>query len=336
MTTKTRYFVIASLLVLTVGLGTGLVAYYVGFPIGATQGGPDDLKLVPHDASLVAYADVRAVMVSEVRQRILQMLPVPGNGQQEFENQTGIRIDTDIDSIVACLAPAQQNGQTVPVAGLVLARGRFSNTKIEALMREHGAHVEEYKGKRLLVADVTLGPSGGNSVSLGFLDAGLVAVGTTELVRTAADLTNGGENVTSNDELMSMVRTFDGDNAWAVGRFDTLTGQAKLPPGLTSQLPPITWFSASGHVDGGISGVFRADARDEDAANGLRDMLRGVVALAKLQTGSRPELRPMVDSLQLGGTGKSVTLSFDLTAQMFDLLANAVKGLQKRPVSPGK
>ena len=32
MTTRTRYFVIVSLLVLGVGLGTGLVAYYVGFP----------------------------------------------------------------------------------------------------------------------------------------------------------------------------------------------------------------------------------------------------------------------------------------------------------------
>ena len=35
MTTKTRYFVVVSLLVLGVGFGTGLVAYYVGFPAGA-------------------------------------------------------------------------------------------------------------------------------------------------------------------------------------------------------------------------------------------------------------------------------------------------------------
>ena len=37
MATRTRYFVIVSLLVLGVGLGTGLVAYYVGFPIGAIR-----------------------------------------------------------------------------------------------------------------------------------------------------------------------------------------------------------------------------------------------------------------------------------------------------------
>jgi hypothetical protein len=35
MTTRTRYFVIVSLLVLGVGLGSGLVAYYVGFPARA-------------------------------------------------------------------------------------------------------------------------------------------------------------------------------------------------------------------------------------------------------------------------------------------------------------
>ena len=38
MTTKTRYFVILSLSILTVGVGTGLTAYYVGFPAGADFG----------------------------------------------------------------------------------------------------------------------------------------------------------------------------------------------------------------------------------------------------------------------------------------------------------
>jgi len=51
MTTKTRYFVIVSLLTLGVGLGTGVVAYYVGFPAGAfaSRGGPVDLGFIPRD-----------------------------------------------------------------------------------------------------------------------------------------------------------------------------------------------------------------------------------------------------------------------------------------------
>ena len=50
MTVKTRYFVIVSLLVVGAGLGTGLVAYYVGFPASAflaAPGGPDELRSCP-------------------------------------------------------------------------------------------------------------------------------------------------------------------------------------------------------------------------------------------------------------------------------------------------
>ena len=98
---------------------------------------------------------------------------------------------------------------------------------------------------------------------------------------------------------------------------------------MAGQIPPITWFAVSGHVNGGLTGVFRADTRDDDAANNLRDLVRGVVALAKLQTGAHPELRPMADSLQLGGVGKNVSLSFDVSPQMFDLLVTTLKGLRR-------
>src|SRR5215210_4312863 len=103
MTTKTRYFVITSLLVLTVGLGTGLLAYYVGFPTSAfsSQGGPDELQFLPSDASLVAYADVHEIMTSDLRQKVRSMVPMKEDGQREFENQTGINIETDIDRVVA-------------------------------------------------------------------------------------------------------------------------------------------------------------------------------------------------------------------------------------------
>ena len=57
MTSKTRYFVIVSLLVMVVGLGTGLVAYRAGFPAAAFFSGavPDELRYMPSSASVVAY-----------------------------------------------------------------------------------------------------------------------------------------------------------------------------------------------------------------------------------------------------------------------------------------
>src|SRR5690348_7503855 len=147
MTARTRYFVIASLLVLGVGLGTGLVAYYVGFPAGAfaRTGGPQELQLVPRNAAVIAYADVRDIMTSELRQKLHQVIPVPAEGQRELEERTGINIETDIDRIVGCLYP--DGDGTGHGDGMVVARGRFNETKIEALMREHGAEVEDYRGK---------------------------------------------------------------------------------------------------------------------------------------------------------------------------------------------
>ena len=55
MTKRTRYFVIASLLTLGVGIGTGLVAYFGGLPTSAfsSQGGAGELKYVPRDAAVV-------------------------------------------------------------------------------------------------------------------------------------------------------------------------------------------------------------------------------------------------------------------------------------------
>src|SRR5262245_66534590 len=97
MTTKTRYFVIISLLVLTVGLGTGLLAYYVGFPTSALQraGGPDELQFVPNDAALVAYADVRQIMTSDLRQKLRPLLIPKDDRQHQTQNKPAMDIHSD-------------------------------------------------------------------------------------------------------------------------------------------------------------------------------------------------------------------------------------------------
>jgi hypothetical protein len=339
MTTRTRNFVIVSLAVLGIGLGTGLVAYYVGFPAGALgrQGGPDELAYVPRDATAIAFANVHEIMTSELRQRLHRGLPAQGDGRRELENQTGINIETDIDRVVACLYP-DRNGASKG-AGMVLARGRFDEVKIEALMREHGATVETYNGKRLVVADHfsrdrRSDPADtpdierrSHSFALSFMEPGLVALGSTDVLRAAIDLHHSGNNpqkglesVTGNDELMNLVRSMDSGNAWAVGRFDALGSHARLPDSVSSQIPAITWVSINGHVNGGIRGVIRAEARDDEAANNLRDVVRGFLALAKLQSGSRPELQMMMQSLELTGTGKTVGISFAVPAEVFDII----------------
>ncbi len=344
MSTKTRYFVIVSLLVLGVGFGTGLVAYYVGFPAGAlaSRGGPAELNFIPRDASVIAFANVQEIMASELRQKLHRALPMQENGQQELQAQTGINLETDIDTVVACLSPDTTGGGRG--AGMVLARGRFDETKIEALMREHGAHVETYSGKRMVVADPSDSTQNDPSdpadlsirhrhaadVSLSFIEPGFAAIGSTRLIKAAIDLHKAGNNpqaglesVTGNDDLMNLVRSLDSSNAWAVGRFDALRSQSHLPDNVLSQIPAITWFAASAHINGGLRGTLRADTRDDESANNLRDVVRGFLALAKLGAGAKPELQAVMQSLELSGTGKTVSLSFVVPAELFDVIGAA-------------
>ena len=106
MTVKTRYFVIVSLLVVGVGLGTGLVAYYVGFPATAffSGNGPEELRYMPSTASVVGYVEVREIMASELRHRLLEGIAAQAqdNGRREFQELTGINFETDIERVVGC------------------------------------------------------------------------------------------------------------------------------------------------------------------------------------------------------------------------------------------
>jgi hypothetical protein len=332
MTKRTRFFMAGSAAVLAAGLCTGLVAYYAGgFQPVSASAVSTELRYVPADASLVAYADVRGIMDSELRMRLKEAIPMHEQGQKEFQDATGIDIEHDIDFVVA----AMTTGADASPGGLVVARGRFNDVQLETLAREHGATVEEYKGKRMLLID-KLGMHQDSDAAealsvmkktgvLAFLEPGLVALGDAEAVRKALDAQLTAQSVTSNNEMMELVSEIGANhNAWAVGRFDVLTSQAKLPEQITSRLPPLKWFAAAGYINGGISGTLRAEARDDESAEQLRKVVTGFLALGQMQATSDPKAKALVDSLQLSGTGKTVALSFTVPAEILEMIPKPV------------
>lgn len=323
MTRRTRLFVAVASGILIVGLGTGLLAAYVGgFQNLAIIGGdgPDELVYVPLDARFVAYANVRDVMDSEVRRKLTQLQPGKERGPEHFKEQTGIDVETDIDYVVASVS-----GMGDPTAGeppLVLARGRFDQVRIEGLVRDQGGRIEDYKGARLLVHD-------DNNLAIVFLEPGLVGLGGLAAVRQAIDTKAAGSNVKGNDELMRLVRDIDDGDAWVVARFDALTG-GKLPAEVLSQLPPINWFSARAFVDSGLQGQLRVETRDEASAQNLQEVIRGFMALGRLQTGQHPEVAEFLNSVQLSGEGKTISLSFSVPSDVIDALG-ALRAQRPRP-----
>jgi hypothetical protein len=283
-------------------------------------------------------------MRSEFRQRLKAAIP-DSPEQNDFEQKTGINLETDVDYIVAWMGP-----DGTEASGLVLARGRFNDGQLEALAREHGGTLTEYRGKRLVTgrfdddrdevdqdddadadegeAETTPGPDAAPRTlkhrdgGLAFLDSGLVAVGEQNAIKRAIDAQATGQNISGNVEMMKLVSDIEaGSNAWAVGRLDALRERHRLPEPVSNQLSAVKWFAATGRINGGVSGTFRAEARDEQAAENLRDVVRGFLALARLQAGSNPKYAGMLHSLQLSGTGNTVAISFEIPVEILDLVA---------------
>ena len=335
MTKRTRYFLIGSVAFLVFGLAAGLLSYFGGIPGAVAEAGVDELRYVPSDAVVVAYADVDNLMNSHFRQAVKDIEPGEPKGRDEFQAATGIDIEQDVDYVVACLLPEDAAAPSRNKTGYVLAKGNFDRARIEGFIQSKGGQAQDYRGKTLWMA-----PEGGmepdaaeadteahrhhGEGALVFIENDVVAFGTPAAVKRAIDLQLGGQNVLANEELSKMIRGVQDGNAWAVGRFDVLTRNAQLPRELAERIPPITWFSAMGHVNGGVSGRLAVEARDEAAADNLRQVVNGFMALARLQAGSaakQTEVNAMLNSIQLENDGgKTVAISFAMPAEALEIL----------------
>ena len=241
--------------------------------------GPEELEDVPAEAAVVAYANVREIMDSDFRERFRQFEP-DTQERDEFQQKTGVNIDEDINSVVAVLTNVPQAGSQPQNSILILARGRFQQSQLEELALSHGGQVDNYNGKQLLIHR---DDSGQTEMAIGFLEADLIALGGLDAIKRSIDARGGRNIVSTNADIMRQIGELDAANAWAVGRFDAIANSAHVPSEVQAYLPAIQWVQPATHINGGVSGVFKAEARDEEAAKNMRDVLNGFLALAKMQ-----------------------------------------------------
>ncbi|MDG2039204.1 MAG: hypothetical protein P8J30_01825 [Ilumatobacter sp.] len=316
MTRQTRFFVLGAGGVLVLGLCTGLFAYVNrGAALAVSATGPVELRYVPANASVVGYANIQEVMRSDVRERIRDLVP-DGVRENELESQLGLDVERDIDHMVTFLAPSAEERP----AGLALFRGRFDTARLEGAARGRGATVHTYEGKRV----VSVETEDAGSLAMVFMEPGLIAVGDLPTVQQAISRGVQTADVTSNPGMMSLLALVEEDcNAWAVGRFGDLSALGFLPDDVSAQMPAVSAFAVSGRITDGVSGSLSIEGRDEEAGQNLRDVLRGFLALATMQTNGRPELQTMLESLQLSGVGAYATLSFWIPSDALDLFLSS-------------
>ncbi|MFN2570293.1 MAG: hypothetical protein ABR537_01585 [Gemmatimonadales bacterium] len=323
MAKRTRIFLLASAGVLTAVLATGLVAWAGGAVAGSNA--PAEIAYVPGDAQMVAYADVRQVMNSPFHDRFREFETTSPASPDGLEARTGIQFDKDVDAVLIASSGTRQ-APTASDRALIIARGRFDTVRIEALMRERGAQIEQYRGKRLVIVKDEK-----NDAALTFAEAGLVLFGPGDGVRGALDAKAGAApGISANGEFMALVNDVDDGTAWSVAKFDSISGRAPLPGGVINQLPPINWLAASGRIDSRLHGLVRAEAQDERSAQDLRDVVQGFLSLARLQGSRDPAYKGMLDSVALNAQGKSVSLSFDLPPSALDAQSRQGGAVRRR------
>ena len=160
-------------------------------------------------------------------------------------------------------------------------------------------------------------------MTLAFLEPGLVAIGDSRPVKTPIDAQLTAQSITSNNEMMDLVeRHRAGNNAWAVGRFDVIASQAKLPDrDRQSDSPGEVVRGGWPHQRRRRRDAPRRSARRQAAEN-LRDVVRGFLALARMQAQNDPQAqRARRSRSQLTGTGKTVALSFTVPPRFCELMA---------------
>jgi hypothetical protein len=328
MSRKTRYFLVGSATALVLGIGGGMLAYYrlARTPL-IGPGLPTELRFVPATADIVAYADVHGLMNSDVRRELERVAGERHLGQHTHEF-AGVDITKDVDHVVAFVRA--ENGDVTPPRGLIVAKGQFDQARIEQFIRDHGGATEEYHGKRLFRPAKR--DSGDPDMAMAFLASDEVAMGGADLVRGAIDTPASGSaaSIAGNREMMDLMREAASGNAWVVGRFEAVQQRMHLPPSITGQVPPLRLVSASAHVNGGVKATIKAETADKAAADQLRDVVRGAIALARANAGSTPGFQDVLKSVELGVTGTNVQMSFLMTTDTLRALS------PQKPEAPSK
>jgi hypothetical protein len=332
MTKKTRYFVLAAGAVLIVGLGGGLAAYLAYNRVAGVGGGlPPEMRYVPADAGMVAFANVRAVMNSDLRRALMPSIdPESRKGRQMMNDFAGVDIEKQVNRVVAYVEPytppdpQSQVKPEVPRA-LVMVQGTFEPARIETFIRERGGTMDEYKGRKIFVRR-----EDGHEVAVGLVGSDLIAMGPGDIVRRVIDMSLDGsglaKTITANPEMMMLIRDNAGSTAWVVGQFDEISRRMRLPTGVAAQVPPIRLVSVKADINGGVKGAIRAEAGDKAAADQLRDVVRGFLSLARLQAGGKQELQNTLKSIELSGSDTTVRLSFAVSPETLRAVAPASRG----------
>jgi hypothetical protein len=267
--------------VVVAGVLVGAVAYFGGRGVSAQTGsGGPSLAFVPQGASLIGYVDLRAVASSPLADSWSEAMRerTPFAALDELEEATGIDALNDIDSLTLAVGP----GGGKPERWGIAVKGVFDRDR---LVEKLSAHKGEVETSTHAGTDLYLVRGGTQTTAMAQPNDSTVLIGDAAYVRDMLDSGSGAEPSAAGSLEAWGYGDFQGETLWFAGTppdaVHGLVGQGRGKESLRS-------FAVTGRLDADLLLRARGQALDSKKAQELADVLRGLIALGRLQQDSSP------------------------------------------------
>jgi hypothetical protein len=274
---------------------------------------PDEvtLKLFPEGTQGIAFADVAGLRSTALFEQLLQekMTYVLPRGMHEFIEQTGFSIVRDVDAVTV--------GRLGPRDMLIIARARYDRVRVEYFINNRQVSYETFMGR------VVYHPNARAAVS--FIDD-LIVAGSDKGVKAAIERMGSAppSSVVQNAKIMDKIRTLEsGNQVWAVGEFslDMIPRGLKGPPKAAALLQSFHGGAYQMRIDQDVHATAIGNFDTAENARNAGDLLRGLLAVAKLRISENQDLLHVLDGVRIDYSRETMTIGFDASGELLKRLA---------------
>jgi hypothetical protein len=241
--------------------------------------------LVPSDTVVVLGVNLAAIRNTTVYQKLISRVPLPQ--LDSFTQQTGLDPRKDLSEFLVC-----SNGKT----GLLLVRGMFRITDLEARFKAKGVTPTNYKGHALF---------GDDRAAILFIDDSTAVAGTVQEIHNLLDQSSGtGRGLPL--PLRDLLRTLpESDQIYAAltGGVENLNLPLPREGNLGNILQALRSVNSAMigmDLAKGLDAIATVNCNTERDAKFVHDLVRGLVGFGRLNTpDNQPDLLKLYDAIQV-------------------------------------
>ena len=260
--------------------------------------------LVPSDTVVVLGVNLAAIRDTTIYQKLITRVPLPQ--LDRFAQETGLDPRKDLSEILLC-----SNGKSA----LLLVRGKFHTSDLEARFKSKGVMPSNYKGHNLF---------GDDRAAITFLDDSSAVAGPPVDLRALLDQ-SGVKGLGLPAPLRDLLRTLPaGDQVYAAltGGVENLNLPLPREGNLGNVLQALRSVDSATigmNLSQGMDAVAVVNCNTERDAKFVHDLVRGLVGFGRLNTpDNQPDLLKLYDAIQVTQQQAQTKVTANVPQQLAD------------------